>query len=235
MPSVPSPWARVVAAVISETQTSTKIQFANGDSMKSFFKFAGAALFLMSVPLLRADSVLFNVTTSGHSFSFSLPSQRLPDQSGKDFENIPFFFYNNIAVTVDGVTTNQGVVFFDTGDQFVDIGNEWFVNPQDQVVANNFFEGFFEEAQKMFSGPATNPTFIPGSQNGFFIGSGQENEPAATLDITTVAQTPEPGTFLLLSSGLLGLAGALRDKQAKQEPTRDRQRIDEFGYPGRLR
>jgi hypothetical protein len=178
--------------------------------MKSLFKFAGAALFLMSAPLLRADSVLFNVTTSGHSFSFALPSQRLPDGSGKDFENIPFFFYNNVAVTVDGVTTNQGVLFSDSGDQFVDIGNAWFVNSQDQVVANNFFEGFFEEAQNMFSGPAANPTFIPGSQNGFFIGSSEEDEPSATLEITRVAQTPEPGSFVLLGTGLLGFVGVVR-------------------------
>jgi hypothetical protein len=181
--------------------------------MKSFFKFASVVLFLVSTPLLRADSVLFNVTTSGHSFSFALPSQQAPDQSGKDFENIPFFFYNNIAVTVDGITTNQGVLFFDDGDQFVDIGNAWFVNSDDQVVANNFFEGFFEEAQNMFSGPSANPTFIPGSQNGFFIGS-SDDEPPATLEITKVAQTPEPASFVLLGSGLLGLAGVVRRKLA---------------------
>jgi hypothetical protein len=167
-------------------------------NMNSFFKFASAVLFLMSAPLLRADSVLFNVTTSGHSFSFTLPSQQAPDGSGEDFENIPFFFFNNVAVTVDGVTTNQGVLFFDIGDQFVDIGNAWFVTPQDQVVANNFFEGFFEEAQNMFSGPVANPTFIPGSQNGFFLGSSQVNEPAATLDIERVVPTPEPSSFVLL-------------------------------------
>lgn len=180
--------------------------------MKLFLKFASAVLFLISAPLLRADSVLFNMTSSGLSFSFTLPSQRLPDGSGKDFENIPFFFYNNVAVTVNGVTTNQGVLFFDTGDQFIDIGNAWFVNPQDQVVANNFFEGFFEEAQNMFSGPSANPTFIAGSQNGFLIKPGVFPEPVATLDTARVAQTPEPGSFVLLGSGLLGFAGVVRRK-----------------------
>ena len=58
--------------------------------MNSFFKFASAGLFLMSAPLLRADSVLFTLTDSDHVISFSLPSQPTPDQSGKDFENIPF-------------------------------------------------------------------------------------------------------------------------------------------------
>jgi PEP-CTERM motif len=182
--------------------------------MKSLFKFTGAALFLISAPLLRADSILFNMTTSGHSFSFTLPSQQAPDQSGKDFENLPFFFFNNVAVTVDGVTTNQGVLFGDNGDQSIAIGNKWRVTAEDQVVADNFFEGFFEEAQSMFSGPAANPTFIPGSENGFFIEPGQVNEPAATLEITKVAQTPEPGSFALFGSGLLGFAGVMRRKLA---------------------
>jgi hypothetical protein len=192
--------------------TNSKSQMEIG--MKSFFRFASAGLFLMSAPLLRADSVLFNMTSSGHSFSFALPSQQAPDQSGEDFENIPFFFFNNVAVTVDGVTTNQGVLFADNGDQRIDIGNEWSVTSEDQVVADNFFEGFFEEAQNMFSGPAANPTFIPGSQNGFFVAPGLVNEPPATLNITTVAQTPEPSSFVLLGSGLFGLAGVVRRKLA---------------------
>jgi hypothetical protein len=168
----------------------------------------------MSATLLRADSILFNMTSQGLSFSFALPSQQAPDQSGKDFEGIPFFFYNNIAVTVNGVTKNQGVLFFDTGDQFVDIGSAWLVTPQDQVVANNFFEGFFEEAQKIFSGPAANPTFIPGSQSGFLIEPGLPNNPPATLEIAKVAQTPEPASFLLFGGGLLGLAAVVRRKPA---------------------
>jgi hypothetical protein len=179
-------------------------------NMNLVLKFASAGLFLISAPLLRADSVVFNMTSPGLSFSFSLPSQQAPDQSGKDFEGIPFFFFNNIAVTVNGVTTKQGVLFFDTGDQFIDIGNAWFVNSQDQVVANNFFEGFFEEAQKIFSGPAANPTFIPGSQSGFLIEPGLVTNPPATLAITKVAQTPEPDSFVLFGSGVLGFAGMVR-------------------------
>jgi hypothetical protein len=179
----------------------------NGDAMKLFLKLASIVLFLVSAPLLRADSVLFSVTSSRHAFSFTLPSQPTPDGSGKDFEHIPFFFINNVPVTVDGVTTNQGVLFADNGDQSIAVGNEWFVNSSDQVVAHNFFEGFFEEAQGMFSGPAA---FILGSQNGFFFAPGQVNEPTATLVIARAAQTPEPGGFVLLGSGLLGFAGVVR-------------------------
>jgi hypothetical protein len=180
--------------------------------MKSFLKFASVVLFLMSAPLLRADSVLFTSNDSVHTFSFTLPSQPTPDQSGEDFGNIPFFFFNNVAVTVDGVTTNQGVLFVD-GAQRIEFADEWAVSSEDEVVFNHFSFGFFEsEAKKIFSGPVGSPTFIPGSENGFLFVPGQVNEPTATLDITTVAQTPEPGSFVLLGSGLLGCAGVLRRK-----------------------
>lgn len=182
--------------------------------MNSFLKFASAGLFLMSARLLRADSVLFTLTDSDHVISFSLPSQPTPDQSGKDFENIPFFFFDNVAVTVDGSSTNQGVVFSDNGFQHIAFGNAWFVTPEDQVIANNTFAGFFEEEQEIFSGPVGNPTFIPGTAHGFDFEPDREDELAGTLDIETVAQTPEPGSFVLLGSGLLGLAGVVRRKVA---------------------
>jgi PEP-CTERM motif len=177
--------------------------------MKQFLRFACAGLLLTVAPLLHADSISFNVTTAGHSFSFTLPSQQAPDQSGKDFEGVDFFFYNNIAVTADGVTKQQGVLFLDEGDQFVDIGSAWFVTAQGLVAANNFFEGFLDESQKIFSGPDSSPTFLPGSVSGFYLGLGPES-PTATIDIRAVAQTPEPDSFVLLGSGLLGVAGFVR-------------------------
>jgi hypothetical protein len=183
--------------------------------MKSFLNFASVVLFLMSAPLLRADSVLFTSSDSVHTFSFTLPSQPTPDQSGEDFTNIPFFFFNNVAVTVDGVTTNQGVLFVD-GFQRIEFADEWAVNSEDQVVFNHFSFGFFEsdDAKNIFSGPVGSPTFIPGSANGVLFEVGQVNEPAATLHIETVAQTPEPGSLVLLGSGLLGFAGVVHRKFA---------------------
>jgi hypothetical protein len=179
--------------------------------MKSLFKFAGAALFLMSAPLLRADSVLFTLTDSVNNFSFTLPSQPTPDQSGEDFEHIPFFIFNNIPVTVNGVTTNQGVLFADSGDQHLVLADEFHVSSADQVVSDhNILVSFSEEAKNIFSGSVENPTFIVGSQNGSLFGFGVQ--PTGTLVIETVAQTPEPGSFVLLGSGLLGFAGVIRHK-----------------------
>jgi len=54
--------------------------------------------------------------------------------------------------------------------------------------------------------------FIVGSQSGSLFGFGQ---PTGTLFIETVAQTPEPGSFVLLGSGLLGLAGVIHRKLSR--------------------
>jgi hypothetical protein len=183
--------------------------------MKSFIKFASAGLFLMSAPLLRADSVLFTLTAPDHVFSFELPSEPTPDHSGEDFENIPFFFINNVAVTVDGDVTNEGVLFSDNGDQHIAFADSWLVGSDGQVGPGlGESAAFFEEAESIFSGSNANPTFTPGTANGFFFEPGKEDEPPATLDIQTVAQTPEPSSLVLLGSGLLGFAGVMRRKLA---------------------
>jgi hypothetical protein len=84
-----SPWARVAAASFPNAGIHEN-SFFDGDRMKSLFKFASAFLFLMSAPLLHADSVSFTLTAPDHVFSYSLPSQPTPDRSGEDFENLPF-------------------------------------------------------------------------------------------------------------------------------------------------
>ena len=116
--------------------------------MKSLFKFAGVALFLCA-PLLRADSVRFDLNDSVNDFSFTLPSQPTPDQSGEDFEHIPFFIFNNIPVTVNGVTTNQGVLFADSGDQHLVLADEFHVSAADQVVSDhNILVSFLRRGQE---------------------------------------------------------------------------------------
>jgi hypothetical protein len=181
--------------------------------MKSLFNFAGAALFLMSAPMLHADSVSFTLTGADHVVSFSLPLQPTPDQSGKDFEFLPYFIFNDVAVTVDGVTTDQA--FSDSGDQHIAFSdaNSFSVSSQNQIVSSrNITEAFFEEAKDIFSGPVENPTFIPGTSTGFASTLDGRGEPATTLDIERLAPTPEPSSFILLGSGLLGFAGVVRRK-----------------------
>jgi hypothetical protein len=199
-------------AVISDDAGILEIQFISGDRMKSLFKFAGAALFLMCAPLLRADSVLFTLTGADHVVSFSLPLQPTPDQSGKDFEFIPYFIFNDVAVTVDGVTTDQAILFSDSGDQHIAFSDadSFSVSSQNQIVSSrNISEAFFEEAQDIFSGPVDRPTFIPGTSTGFASTLDGQGEAATTLAIERLVPTPEPSSFVLLGSGLLGFAGVV--------------------------
>ena len=183
--------------------------------MKFSLKIASVVLLLVSAPLLRADSVLFTLTGADHVVSFSLLLQPTPDQSGKDFEFIPFFIFNDVAVTVDGVTTDQSILFSDSGDQHIAFSdaNSFSVGSQNQIVSTrNVTEAFFEEAKDIFSGPPEDPTFIPGTSTGFASTLDGRGEPATTLDIERVIPTPEPSGFVLLGSGLLGFAGVVRRK-----------------------
>ena len=173
----------------------------------------------MCAPLLRADSVLFTLNGANHVVSFSLPLQPTPDQSGKDLEFIPFFIFNDVAVTVDGVTTDQSILFSDSGDQHIAFSdaNSFSVGSQNQIVSSrNVTEAFFEEAKDIFSGPPENPTFIPGTSTGFASTLDGEGEPATTLEIERLAPTPEPSSFILLGSGLLGFAGVARRKVSRR-------------------
>jgi hypothetical protein len=183
--------------------------------VKIVLKVASMALCFVSAPLLRADSVLLTLTGADRVVSFSLPLQPTPDQSGKDFEFIPFFIFNDVAVTVDGVTTDQAILFSDSGDQHIAFSdaNSFSVGSQNQIVSSrNISEAFFEEAKDIFSGPPENPTFIPGTSTGFAFTLDGRGEPATTLDIERVVPTPEPSSFVLLGSGLLGFAGVVRHK-----------------------
>ena len=183
--------------------------------MNIVLKVASIALCFVSAPLLRADSVLFTLTGADRVVSFSLPLQPTPDQSGKDFEFIPFFIFNDVAVTVDGVTTDQAILFSDSGDQHIAFSdaNSFSVGSQNQIISSrNISEAFFEEAKDIFSGPPENPTFIPGTSTGFASTIDGRGEPATTLDIERLAPTPEPSTLVLLGSGLLGFARVVRRK-----------------------
>ncbi len=188
--------------------------------MKIFLKVASIGLCFASVPLLRADSVLFTLTGAGHVVSFSLPLQPTPDQSGKDLEFIPYFIFNDVAVKVDGVTTDQSILFSDSGDQHIALSDadSFSVSPQNQIVSSrNVTEAFFEEAKDIFSGPVENPMFLPGTSTGFASTLDGSGESATTLDIERVVPTPEPSGVVLFGSGLLGLAGVVRRKVSRQE------------------
>lgn len=98
--------------------------------MKLLLKFAGVALCFASTQLLHANPVLITLSSTAHNFSFSLDSQPTPDGPGTDSRSDVFFFFNDGALTEDGVTRNEGVGFSrsPTGRRQFDIGGSFFLN-----------------------------------------------------------------------------------------------------------
>jgi hypothetical protein len=211
--------------------------------MKSLFKFAGVALFFMSAPLLHATPVFFSLSGSGHVFTFSLDSNPTPDGTIADGNVFSAFFLNNIAVSVDGGTpTLDGVEFVNinsTGKQDLEIAGSIIKSSPTSLSSTNEMQLFESDgAAKIFAGTETNPVFTPGTTvHGGSSVTFEDDAPAGTVSISSTAPppapTPEPSSFVLLGSGLLGAAGVLRSKRTKQEPLRARQRIHKFRYPGR--
>ncbi len=198
---------------------------------------------LLSAPLLHATPVFFSLSGSGHVFTFSLDSNPTPDGTISDGNVFSAFFLNNIAVSVDGgIPMQDGVEFVNiqfNGKQDLEIAGEIFKSSPTSLSSTNEMQLFESDgAAKIFTGTATNPIFTPGTTvHGGSSVTFEEDAPAGTVSISSTAPppapTPEPSSFVLLGSGLLGVAGVLRLKQTTQEPLRDRQRINAFRYPRR--
>jgi len=186
--------------------------------MKLFLKFAGVTFCFASVQLLHADPVLITLSTTEHNFSLSLDSHPTPDGSGTDSRNDVFFFLNDIPVTEDGVTRNEAVGFSrsQTGRRQFDIADSFSLNADGTGSGVNIFQVFEATGPgDLFSGTITNPVLTPGTTVTGIAASGiLGDNAAATFSVAsaaaTVAQTPEPNTFVLLGSGLLGFAGVVR-------------------------
>jgi hypothetical protein len=188
--------------------------------MKLFLKFAGVALCFAGAQRLHADPVLIMLSTTEHNFSLSLDSHPTPDGSGTDSRNDVFFFINDIAVTEDGVTRNEAVGFSrsQTGRRQFDIADSFSLNADGTGSGVNIFQAFeANEPGDLVSGSVAHPVFTAGTTVTGIAASGiLGDNAAATFSVAsaaaTVSQTPEPNTFVLLGSGLLGFAGAVRRK-----------------------
>ena len=123
--------------------------------MKLFLKFAGVALCFASAQLLHADPVLITLSSTEHNFSFSPDSQPTPDGSGTDSRSDVFFFFNDGALTEDGVTRNEAVGFSrsPTVRRQFDIGDSFSVSADGTGSGVNIFQVFeATEPGDLFSG-----------------------------------------------------------------------------------
>ena len=138
------------------------------------------------------------------TYTFSLPSTPTLDcaaaggancVSGQYFivDNVPYFVSGDDEGG-DGPGTSTETFFTENSD----IGFS-FDNNYGQIYA-------YPLPQQYFSGSVSDPTFIPGVYT-FTYGDGM---PDGTLAI--VAETPEPSSFVLLGTGVLGILGAAKRK-----------------------
>jgi hypothetical protein len=141
----------------------------------------------------KADSLYsFTYMQAGTSITWLLPSSLMTSSPTPHF-----FVVDNVPVNYNGISELADIEFASTL-----IGGGLSININDQ---NPYFAA---SGPQVFIGPTTSlgfptdsPTFLTGQYS--LVSGGK----AATLVIT-----PEPSTFLLLGSGILGLAGAARRK-----------------------
>ncbi len=157
---------------------------------------AAALVLAASTPTAHADTFAF--ASSAVSFSFSLPNS--PTSSfadpGDAFELDPV-----LASFSLGGTKMIALGFFDSSGPH----HGGFVYQTGPAAA------FFFSGPQVFSGTDANPTFLTGVYNLTDLSGTSENVTLTIAD-PSMPGVPEPSTFVLLGTGIFGLAGAARRK-----------------------
>lgn len=177
-----------------------------------FFHFAAAAgVCLCALPLAaRADQVTI---TGTNTITFNVAASPTPSFYTPDGG----FTLDNIAVTENGVTSNEEVLFFEDGiaiGSTASVSFDWiFMNINlTGAIASDLSDvpGSFFSAP-LYSGGESTPTLLPGTYD---LSDNLGNGDLSLTIAADVAATPEPSSLLLLGTGVLGAAGILKRRFA---------------------
>jgi hypothetical protein len=150
----------------------------------------GALVALLLTSTAMADTIQFTLTSGSHTIQFSVPASPTPDLVGPNF-----FTLNDVPFTLDGSPELARIMnFFDDSNG----GGMGICDYANCPLVDLF-------GAQMFTGPLDHPTLIPGNYN--LVDAGDSFLPG---DFETVVAVPEPGSFLLIATGILGFTRRLR-------------------------
>ena len=176
--------------------------------MKLFAAIACTSLIFVARSGFAANIDTFTLTDGSNTASFSLPGSPTPDQVDENSGlGIFEFTLNSVPVDINGTTSNYTVSFFSNSASLGGV----CISTGDTVC--NGGDVLNQQGPILFSGTDSAPTFTPGIYSLTDLGTNSFNGNfTLTIAPASASPVPEPSSLLLLSTGGLGLAGAVRRK-----------------------